>query len=88
MSADAVSPDERFLQEPPPPDIGVVEVRLGYDISPRMAGVLILAATAVGAVVRVAPFAGHPFPLNEGGLVYEMVRSLLAPALVRVFDNE
>jgi len=31
----------------------------------------------VGAVVRVAPFAGHPFPLNEGGSVYELVRALL-----------
>src|SRR5258708_3747409 len=86
MKAETIAPDERVLEGPTPPDIALVEVRLGYDISPRLAGVLVLAATAVGAVVRVAPFAGHPFPLNEGGLVYEMVRSLLAHGFNVPFD--
>src|SRR5438132_2120726 len=74
------------LEQPEPVDIAEAEVRLGYDIHHRMAGVLLAAATAVGAVVRVAPFAGHPFPLNEGGSVYELVRALLSHGYNVPFD--
>lgn len=75
-----------LIEESAPPDIAVVEASLGYDIHPRMALVLLGAATAVGAIARVAPFAGHAFPLNEGGLVYELVRSLLAHGFAVPFD--
>src|SRR5437660_88525 len=63
----AMSAEPLPLELPEPLGIAEAEVRLGYDIHPRMAGFLVVVATAVGAVVRIAPFGGNPFPLNEGG---------------------
>ena len=74
------------LENPEPLGITEAEVRLGYDIHPRMAAFLVVMATAVGAVVRTAPFGGNPFPLNEGGTVYELVRSLLTHGFNVPFD--
>jgi hypothetical protein len=69
-----------------PPDTVDVEAQLGWDVHPTTALFLVVIATALGAVVRVAPFGGQAFPLNDGGLPYEMVRAVLAHGFAIPFD--
>ena len=68
------------------PDTAAVEAQLGWDLHPTTAWILVVIATALGAVVRVAPFGGQAFPLNDGGLPYEQIRAVLAHGFAIPFD--
>jgi hypothetical protein len=74
------------LLEDRPPDTADVEASLGWDVHPTTALLLVVVATALGAIVRVAPFGGQAWPLNDGGLPYEMVRAVLAHNFAIPFD--
>jgi len=69
-----------------PRDTATIEAQLGWDLRPSAALILVVVATALGAVVRVAPYGGRAFPLNDGGLPYELIRAVLAHGFAIPFD--
>ena len=83
--SDVVQPPES-LAEDRAPDTATLQALLGWDLDPRTALILVVVATALGAIVRVVPFGGQAFPLNDGGLPYELVRAVLSHGFAIPFD--